>query len=268
MPLYRRSEELLKQPQLRQTADFSEAAAKRIEPSSQELAAWFLFHVADSFGHAHQWREADEFFTRSIQTVQIHKRRVRAQIETAWARTFEQRTRWPDAEDHYRHALLEDLKFRAKNLAAAADLQNLARFNFVRGDLVKATQYAERALEIRGQLAPESLEFARTLNYLGAFSQRRGDLTKAENYHRRALVIEERVAPRSLDVARSFNNLGAIAQQRGDLAKAEDYYLRDLNMADPLGNHLKTGHTLSLQRVFRTFGGCVIREACCAFKTV
>jgi cobalt-zinc-cadmium resistance protein CzcA len=36
-----------------------------------------------------------------------------------------------------------------------------------------------------------------------------------------------------------------------------------------LGNHLKTGHTLSLQRVFRTFGGCcVIREACPVFKTV
>lgn len=235
MPLYRRSEELLKQQELGEAADFSRAASKRIQRSSQGLAAWFLFHIADSFSHAHQWREADEFFTRSLQIVQINELRVHAQIQTAWAKTFERRNEWPQAEAHYQQALIEDLKFSPQNLTVAADLQNLARFNFVRGDLGRATQYAERALKIRKQLAPASLEFARTLNYLGAFAQRRGDLTKAEAYHREALAIEDRLAPSSLDVARTFNNLGAIAQQRGDLAKAEEYYLRDLNISTNLG---------------------------------
>ncbi len=242
--LYARSNELLRRQQFRQAADFSLAAASTMDGSSQTVAAWFLFHVADSLSLAHQWREADEFFARSVKTLQIPEMEGRAQIQTAWAKTFEQHNQWSYAEDHYQQALAEDRKIDAQGLAAAAGLQNLARFNFIRGDLAAAAPYAEQALRIRGRLAPGSLEFARTLNYLGAFAQRRGDLARAEEYHRKALAIEERVAPRSLDVARSSNNLGAIALQRGDLAKAEEYYLRDLSISTDLGaSALETSYT-------------------------
>lgn len=243
-PLYQRTEELCTQRKFTQAADFSRTVSRRTEQWSHRLAVWFLFHVADSFGRAHQWQEADEFFTRSIQTAGTRETRVRAQIQTAWAKTFEQRNQWTHADDHYEQALTEDLKISAQNLAAAADLQNLARFNFVRGDFVNAAHYAENALQMRRRLAPASLELARTLNYLGAFAQRRGDLAKAEEYHRQALDIEQKLAPHSLDVARSFNNLGAIAEERGDLAKAEDYYLRDLKISTDLGGHpLETSYT-------------------------
>jgi nephrocystin-3 len=77
-----------------------------------------------------------------------------------------------------------------------------------RGDLARAEQYYQQALAIFENLAPNSLEMARTLNNLGNVAADRGDLARAEQYYQQALAIFEKLAPNSLQMASTLNNLG------------------------------------------------------------
>lgn len=79
----------------------------------------------------------------------------------------------------------------------------------------------QRALEIRRQLAPGSLDEATTLNNLGVLAAIRGDLDQATRFYERALKIRRQRAPGSLDVAGVLNNLGVVLVARGQLERAE-----------------------------------------------
>ena len=98
------------------------------------------------------------------------------------------------------------------------------------GDPIRAQDLYSRALQIRQQLAPQSLAVANCLDDLGGLGWNRGNLDQAHRFFDRALRIREQLVPMSLDVARSLGNLGALVGDRGDLDQAQEFFNRALRI--------------------------------------
>ena len=80
------------------------------------------------------------------------------------------------------------------------------------GDLEKANEYYQLALEIRKQqLGPNHVDVAMSYNNLGSVYQDTGDLEKAKEYHQLALEIrKQQLGPNHVDVAASYNNFDSV----------------------------------------------------------
>ena len=85
----------------------------------------------------------------------------------------------------------------------------------------KPRDFFERALHIRQQIQPDSLELANTLGYAGRNASLEGDLQEAEQDFAQALEIRHKLAPGSLALATSLSDVGVAARARGNLATAE-----------------------------------------------
>jgi CHAT domain-containing protein/Tfp pilus assembly protein PilF len=194
------------------------------------LRSWLLFHVAEMQADARQWRESDAAYQEALQSAVTTGPEVQAHLLRAWAKTYQQRSDWPNAEKYYQQSITQNRKLNSENLMSAANYEDLGTVSRLRGDPAKAEEYFRQALEIRQKLAPGSLDVARSFNTLGIQARRNGDLAKAEEYHRRALEIRQRLAPGSLAVAASLNNLGSVTRQKGDLDRAEEYQSQSLKI--------------------------------------
>jgi CHAT domain-containing protein/Tfp pilus assembly protein PilF len=198
------------------------------------LPSWLLLHAAELLKNAKQWKEADEAYQSAVQFSFQATPLIQGQILRAWAGAYQQRSDWPNAEKYFQQSIAEIQKSGGGKLAIAANLSDLGRTWFLRGNLPEAERYQRQALEMREKLAPDSLSVAASLSNLGNVFLWRGELAQAEQYHRRALAIREKLAPGSVDVASSFNNLGIVASQRGELAQAEQYYREALAIRQKL----------------------------------
>ncbi|XP_028403174.1 uncharacterized protein LOC114525915, partial [Dendronephthya gigantea] len=125
--------------------------------------------------------------------------------------------------------------------ALALKIRNLGSVCESKGDLDRANDYYERALEIQlDRLGPNHTNVAISYNNLGDVCKRKGDLDLANDYYQRALEIQlDRLGPNHTNVAISYNNLGDVCKRKGDLDLASDYYQRALEIQlDRLGpNH-------------------------------
>lgn len=211
------------------------------------LHPWVFLHIAEMHAEARQWKESDAAYQQAVETATTAGAEVRAYLLRAWAKTYQQRSDWTNAENYYQQSIAESKKLNAESLIVAANREDLGTVSRLRGDPLKADEYYRQALEIRQKLAPGSLEVARSFNTLGIQARRSGDLNKAEEYFRLALEIRQKLAPGSLAVAASFNNLSSVTRQRGDLEEAEEYCQqaleikqklapRSLDVADALNN--------------------------------
>ena len=93
------------------------------------------------------------------------------------------------------------------------------------GDLEKAKEYYEWALEIRKeQLGANHVDVAKSYNNLGTVYSDKGDLGKAKEYYEWALEIsKEQFGANHVDVAAIYNNLGNVYLDAGDQEKAKEY---------------------------------------------
>ena len=99
---------------------------------------------------------------------------------------------------------------------------------FYRGDLVGAQDFFCRALALREQIAPDSLDAAASLNNLGLTAWKLGQFARAQACFTRALRLCEKSGLYPLDVASLLNNLGLLAWQQGDLERAQECHSRAL----------------------------------------
>ena len=145
---------------------------------------------------------------------------------------------------HYTHKEIETGKQELDTLlvitdgkrpvSLAATFHKLGRRFFSYSLLPQAQRLFEKALTIRQQLVPDSVDLANSLFNLARVVRRRGDLKAAEEYHQKALIIYQKLAPDSADVADSLNNLGVLAYDRDDMKAAEEYYQESLAIRQKL----------------------------------
>ena len=235
LAIYREGIELANAGKLSEAADRWRATAAAGQKSQCSLLSpWFLFHAAEAFANARQWKDASDLYQEAIRSAAGSSPEVRAQILQALARAFEQESDWANAEKYQQEALKEIRRANSESLAVAASLNSLGRIDDDGGHLARAEQYFHQALAICEKLAPGSLAAAKSLHNLGSVADERGDLEKAEEYDHQALEIRQALAPGGLDVAASLHSLGDVADDRGNLAKAESYYRQALDIRNRL----------------------------------
>jgi CHAT domain-containing protein/tetratricopeptide (TPR) repeat protein len=193
---------------------------------------WLLFHLAQLEAEARSWNESDLAYRESVEKAKASPR-IQAQLLRDWAKTFERRSSWEQAEEHYRQAAELD-RSNSNDFGRAMDIDGLASVTRSRGEVTKAEEYCRQALKIRQELAPGSLAVAMSLNSLGDLEDERGNLVQAEDSYRQALAIGEKLAPRGLHVSGSLTGLGFVAVDRSDLVHAEAYAQQALAIRERL----------------------------------
>src|SRR5207244_1610498 len=88
------------------------------------------------------------------------------------------------------------------------------------------------ALQIRQELAPDSLEVADSLSSLGDVAKQQGDLAKAEEYYRQALDIRQKLAPQSGGFAESLATLAELLRRTGQEDQSARLYQQALDVLD------------------------------------
>jgi CHAT domain-containing protein/Tfp pilus assembly protein PilF len=232
--LFQQGQTLAQGGKLTEAAEpWREAAQKAESIQPSWLHVWLLSYVADEFARASQWKESDAAYEAALRQAGATGT-IKAQLLRRWAKSYDRRSDWANAEKYYRDYAEESAKSGTDSLMFADALDGIAVSALRQGDLDTGEKDLSQALEIQQRLAPNSLSVAATMNGVGNVAQSRGNLDKAEEYHRKALAIREQLAPGSLDVAGSLNNLGLDFRLRGDLDQAEKYYLRSLEIRQQL----------------------------------
>jgi tetratricopeptide (TPR) repeat protein len=114
-----------------------------------------------------------------------------------------------------------------------ASYGNLGVIYEMRDDLDKAEEMTHKGLKIDEKLG--RIEgMAAKYNNLGMIYFKRGDLDKAEDMHKRALEIDKQKANKK-GIASAYGNLGVIYRNRGELDKAQEMFLKGLEIDGKLG---------------------------------
>src|SRR5579859_471400 len=99
LSLYHEGEDLAKAGKLTQATERWRSATQRVTGSQPaSLRLWLLFHTAEAFTEARQWKEADAAYQEASQRTESAGPEVKAQLLRAWAKAFEQRADWANAE--------------------------------------------------------------------------------------------------------------------------------------------------------------------------
>lgn len=110
-------------------------------------------------------------------------------------------------------------------------LNNLGQVLGRTGDLQRARDLLERAVQMRGRRAPDTVAHAIVLDNLGAVYAHLGELGQAEAHHQRALRIFSRARGAfDGDLATTLGNLSGVYMIRRDLERAEAFRLRALDV--------------------------------------
>jgi CHAT domain-containing protein/Tfp pilus assembly protein PilF len=128
-----------------------------------------------------------------------------------------------DGERYEKRALAIREKGSSR-LNEASSLRNMGKIARVRGDLVAAQRYYERALGLVEPAAPESPDAVRIFIGLGYVARDIGDFITAEDSYRRALTILEKIAPASMDHAEALADLASAIRSQGRFAAAVETY--------------------------------------------
>ena len=198
------------------------------------LSLYLCVEAGVLYEQVRAWEQALEVYEEGSQAGDSSEELASlVQVQLSSGGCYEKVQDFSSAESCYKQAseLAERGSYR---MWQARCLHHLGTVAFDRGDLSLAQDYCNRALVIKENLAPGSLEVAMSLGNLGNVALRRGDLALAQEYYNHALAIRENLAPGSLEVARSLNSLGIVAAGRGDLSLAQDYCNRALVIKENL----------------------------------
>jgi len=134
---------------------------------------------------------------------------------------------WPEADAGYQAAVAKAHAMGAGRVEARLQMNWWEMF-LLRGDLARARQQLERALDLEEKNHPESLLVSLILMRLGELADKQDNLVEEDRLLQRAYDLVRRLAPGSGAEAAVANNLAANTATRGDLAQAELYLARAL----------------------------------------
>ncbi len=104
----------------------------------------------------------------------------------------------------------------------------------IKGDLVQAIKYAERALVIAKE-SHYKWVIAWSLQVVAKIYSRKGDIEKSINFHKQSLVIFKELNSKGY-ISLVLNNLGEFYRQRGELNRALECLEQSLALWEELGN--------------------------------
>ncbi|MBM3457784.1 MAG: tetratricopeptide repeat protein, partial [Armatimonadetes bacterium] len=170
-----------------------------------------------------------------------------------WGLAFAEAGRLREASLLLHPALLLRSRRAPGSLAEASSLYSVGLLAYLEGDLARARQIQQKALELRERLASPpgapSLDIARSLNNLALVLWQQGDLAAAQRLVERALAIHEKLVPGSAEMAHSIGNLGNLASERGNLRAARGYQERALALLEG-----QAPDSLTVARVLNNLG--------------
>ena len=120
----------------------------------------------------------------------------------------------------------------AKNdLDKADSYNNMGGIYQVQGDISKAKEYYEKALNIRLSVYGENDSgVAVCYSNIGGIYQDQGDYVNALTYYKKALEIQLSYGEISPDVSTTYNNIGNLYSDQGNKSKALEYYEKSLKI--------------------------------------
>ncbi|HTC95029.1 MAG TPA: CHAT domain-containing protein [Terriglobales bacterium] len=252
LSIYQEGQELAKAGKGTEAAErWRRAATEAQNESLSALSTWLLFHAAEQFADARQWKEADDAYRKTLEMSDGTEPALRAQLFRSWAVTYERRDEWKRSQSCYQQAI-DSQKSNAESLLAAAILSSQGEAFRLDTELAKAEEDFRYALAIQQKIAPDSLPVAQTLMTLGLLNVNKGDMTAAEDYQKQALAIRERLAPGSRTLATSIYYLGVTAWWHGNFAEAGKYEYQALEMRKRLAPD-----SLDLASTFHNLGNLV-----------
>lgn len=135
----------------------------------------------------------------------------------------------------------------------ASTLGNLGNIALIRGDLEKAKEFHQRALEGEKELGRD-WGIAAAYGSLGIIYQTKGDLEKAQEYHVKALEIERSIND-DHGVAETLSNLGAVEYLQSNFEDAETHLIESYELAEKLGNRrVESGALMNLSQLASALG--------------
>jgi len=232
---YRASQDAIVAHQFPQAEDmFNAVATAATRAGCSAVMTWLLFHAADAFADAKEWKRAEAFYVRALDSAKTDPSAA-ISILRAWADASVRHGDLVSAERHDRMAMQIAARAGPDSLSLAESLTALGSALTDEGKLKEAHPYLVKARQIDEKLAPDSLPLAADINGLAIIEDERGQLDQAEkDYQRRALSIRQKISPDSLPVASTEQDLGIVAEERGDLDKATDYNLKALAIREKL----------------------------------
>lgn len=128
------------------------------------------------------------------------------------------------------------------------------------GDVQRARQYQEKALEIKRRLfGSNSTEIAGDLMNLGSVRFKQGDLKTAKDLYERALAIGETAyGELDLNIAKTLGNLGNVQMALGNIVEGQELFQRALYIKESIlgRNHYEVAEAMSsLGSAYRERGG-------------
>ena len=120
----------------------------------------------------------------------------------------------------------------AKNdLDKADSYNNMGGIYQVQGDISRAKEYYEKALNISLSVNGENdLGVAVCYSNIGGIYQDQGDYVNALTYYKKALEIQLSYGEISPDVSTTYNNIGNLYSDQGNKSKALEYYEKSLKI--------------------------------------
>jgi len=127
----------------------------------------------------------------------------------------------------------------------AASYNNMGFISDQHGDIPKALEYYNKALEIQERIN-DKMGIAYSLNNIGYVYNNLNDVPQALEYFHKSLKIQEEISDK-YGLAVSYINIGTIYKDNGNLAKAIDYFEKSLKLKTEIND--KEGIAISLLNI-------------------
>jgi CHAT domain-containing protein len=238
-------------------ADKPVAGAKFWEQNHEQLPpvswmpAWSQFYIAQLFRWGLDGKSSNRAYSQAVKLAHNLNSVAESRILNSWGGLFCNRGANENAEKHFRESV-DTLEPDGKDtLLEAYYLSDLGGALAGESKWDEAVAVLLRALDIRTQLGPGTLEIADSLVKLGDLELQRDNHEASHEYYERALSLQNALGASDSDKASALFGLARIALERGNLIEAQSGYTTALSAWSKIG----PGNSAAVAAALNGLGG-------------